>query len=622
MRRIGWRGGWLVTWWLCCLVCCGMVRAAPLGEPVVQKDTATEYLHGAQVQVLEDVGGSLTLAQAQAATAWQALKGGQPSFGYTGSAFWLRVVLRNAHPTQEAWQFGVRYPLLDEVDLHVLDAAGQVRQHHATGDRRAFGQRPVAHPDFYVNVPLREGETNTVYVRMRSQGSVQASLVVTTPMARLEAARAEFGWIGLYGGALLAMLLYNLMLFLSLRDRSYLYYVGYLTAFGMAQMTLSGLTFQHLWPQHPDWGNNVLPVCVSIAGVLLSLFSRDFLSLKTHWRRADAVMQAVQWLYLAILPVLWLGHYAPAMRLGMTLTVVGPLLLLGITAGMLRRGHRQAFYFLAAFGGLMLGLTSLALAMFGMVKPNLWTTYGMQIGSVLEFLLLSLALAHRFKLAQEAHVQLQAAHATELEARVLARTRDLDKALGDLTEANNRLQELSQRDALTSLHNRQFLADRMPEIWGAAVRWKQSLGLLMIDIDHFKQVNDLHGHTAGDEALKAVAEVILRIMRRPGDHAMRYGGEEFLVVLPQTHAAGAMHIAERIREEVAALTVTYGGKLIPLTVSIGVACTTPGPRTAMAMMLQLADRLLYQAKAEGRNRCVLQPTALTQLRPPGSASSE
>ena len=83
-----------------------------------------------------------------------------------------------------------------------------------------------------------------------------------------------------------------------------------------------------------------------------------------------------------------------------------------------------------------------------------------------------------------------------------------------------------------------------------------------------------------------------------------------------------MHIAERIREEVAALTVTYGGKLIPLTVSIGVACTTPGPRTAMAMMLQLADRLLYQAKAEGRNRCVLQPTALTQLRPPGSASSE
>ena len=103
---------------------------------------------------------------------------------------------------------------------------------------------------------------------------------------------------------------------------------------------------------------------------------------------------------------------------------------------------------------------------------------------------------------------------------------------------------------------------------------------------------------------------------------MRYGGEEFLVVLPQTHAAGAMHIAERIRQEVAALTVTHGGQLIPLTVSIGVACATPGPRTAMALMLQLADRLLYQAKAEGRNRCVLQPHALSQLRPPEPASSE
>lgn len=230
-------------------------------------------------------------------------------------------------------------------------------------------------------------------------------------------------------------------------------------------------------------------------------------------------------------------------------------------------------------------------------------------------MLLSLALAHRFKLAQDAHVRLQTAHATELEARVLARTQDLDKALGELTEAHARLQDLAQRDALTGLYNRQFVVDRMPEIWGLAVRWKQSLALLMIDIDHFKQVNDVHGHAAGDEALKAVAEVIGHVMQRPGDHAIRYGGEEFLVVLPQTHTAGAAHIAERIREEVAALRVTHDGHLLPLTVSIGVACTTPGPRTAMSLMLQLADRLLYQAKAEGRNRCVLQPSALTNLRP-------
>ena len=95
----------------------------------------------------------------------------------------------------------------------------------------------------------------------------KAPLVVTTPTARLELAQQEFGWMGLYGGALLAMLLYNLMLFLSLRDRSHLYYVGYLTVFGVAQLTLNGMAFQYLWPTHPDWGNWALPVCMSAAGL-------------------------------------------------------------------------------------------------------------------------------------------------------------------------------------------------------------------------------------------------------------------------------------------------------------------------------------------------------------------
>jgi two-component system, sensor histidine kinase LadS len=621
LGRTRWRSGWLLAWWLCCLIGCQVVQA----EPLVLDRVGTVSPKGAQVQVLEDVEGTWTLAQVQAMSntgAWHASEGGSLGRGYSRSAFWLRVSLVNRHPTQEAWQFGLLYPLLDEVDLYVVDAQGQVRQHHATGDRRRFDARPIRHPNFYVDLPLRAGEAGTVYVRLRSEGSLVAPLVVTTPTARLELASREMAWMGLYGGALLAMLLYNLMLFVSLRDRTHLYYVGYLGVFGLAQLTLNGMAFQYLWPHHPEWGNWALPVCMSAAGVLLSLFVRDFLALKTHAPRADRLMQGLQGLFLLILPVLWLGHYAPAVKLATALTTVAPVVLLGITTAMLRRGHQQARYFLAAFGGLLIGLIAASLSMFDLVKSSWLTTYGLQIGSTLEFVLLSLALAHRFKLAQDEHVRLQEAHAAELEARVLARTQDLDKALGELTEANARLQELSQRDALTTLYNRQFLAERMPEIWGTAVRWKQSLGLLMIDIDHFKQVNDVHGHAAGDEALKAVADVILRIMRRPGDHAIRYGGEEFLVVLPQTHAAGAAHIAERIREEVEALTVTYGGQVIPLTVSIGVACTTPGPRTSMALMLQLADRLLYQAKAEGRNRCVLLPSTLSHIRPSESESPE
>lgn len=444
-------------------------------------------------------------------------------------------------------------------------------------------------------------------------GVVRAETLAPAPL--------EFGWAGLYGGALLAMLTYNLMLFVSLRERSHLYCAGYLAVCGLAQLTLDGAAFPSLWPDHPDWGRWALPVCMSVGGWLLSLFARDFLSLRTHWPRADRLMQGLQGLFGAIVPVMWLGHPAHAVTLGTVLTVVASVVLLGIAAAMWHRGHRHARYVLAAFGALLIGLIAASLSRVDLVKPNWWTQHGLPLGSTLQAMLLSLALTHRLKLTQDAQVRLQAAHATELEARLLARTQERDQALGKLTEASGRLQELSQRDPLTGLHNRHFLAERMPEIWGAAVRWKQPLAFLMVDIDHFKQVNDVHGHAAGDEVLKAVAEVVLRVMRRPGDHALRYGGEEFLVVLPQTHAAGAAHMAERIRAEVAALAVTQGGQRVPLTVSIGVACTTPGPRTSMALMLQLADRLLHQAKAEGRNRCALPPATLAQIRPPEPALS-
>lgn len=252
MGQIGRRRGWLWAWWLCCLFCCGLVRA----EPLVLDSVNAVHPRGAQVAVLEDTSGTQTLAQVQAVGSgvhggWQALQGESPSFGYSRSVYWLRVTLLNRHATQTAWQFGVQYPLLDEVDLFVVDGTGRVQQHHATGDRRPFGARPVAHPHFYVDVPLQNGTQATVYVRVRSEGSLQAPLVVTTPTTRLEQARLELGWAGLYGGALLAMLFYNLMLFVSLRDRSHLYYVGYLAVFGVAQLTLNGVAFQYLWPENP-----------------------------------------------------------------------------------------------------------------------------------------------------------------------------------------------------------------------------------------------------------------------------------------------------------------------------------------------------------------------------------
>lgn len=608
---------WLVSglWALLCLLSAAVAQAQSLRSvpPLTVREERPLQDWGLHVEVLEDRSGAWTLdtvLQATHAAAWQPVTTPVPSFGYRDSALWLRVVVHNLHPTRSHWELGLLYPLLDYVDLYVLDEAGQLRQHDATGDRRPFASRPIPERQFYFGLKIPPQATRTLYLRVQSGGSLQLPLVLTTPELRHAAVSTDNSLLGLYGGAMLAMLLYNLLLYVSLRDPSYLYYVGYLALFGVAQLTMDGVAFQYLWPNQPEWGNMAMPLSLAGTALCVARFARSFLDLKTLWPRADVWIGALQWLFAALIPGTWWLGYATALRVGVASILVAPLVLLGITVVMLRRGHAQARYFLLAFTGLMLGVVLYALHVFSVVPQQFLTTYGLQIGSGLEFILLSFALAHRLKLAQDENTRLQQAHAQELESRVQSRTQALDRALHELTVANAQLQELTVRDALTGLHNRQYLDEHLPSWWRHAQRWKQPMSMLMLDLDHFKQVNDTYGHAIGDEALKAVAEVIGRVMGRPGDQAIRYGGEEFLIVLLQTHSAGAAHIAERIRAEVEALSLVHHGQRIALTVSIGVACVTPGPNTTPQALLHRADQLLYLAKHQGRNRCTLQPSAL------------
>ncbi|HET8871963.1 MAG TPA: diguanylate cyclase [Aquabacterium sp.] len=555
--------------------------------------------------VLEDPSGRLSLTDVQRSSRWTEQLSADLNFGYSPSAFWLRAELSNTQTSQQEWILGLRYPLIDYLDVYFVEPDGQTL-HHATGDRRPFGTRTIEDRNFFFPFQLGAGHRLTVYIRLQSQGSIQAPLTIQTPQAwRLSTAR-EHVLLGMYSGALLALLVYNLLLYISLRGRTYLYYVLYLASFGLAQMVFNGMAYQYLWPNWPDWGNRAAPFMMGLTGALLTQFGRDFLALKIHWPRADKV---VRWTMTAFILVafagLWMDYTVP-IRVGTLCTILSPALYLFVAAVMLRRGQRQAVYFLAAFGGLLVGVALAALQAYSVIGTSLLTEYGLQIGSVLEITLLSFALAHRLKLAQEANERMQLAHAAELEERVQQRTADLDQAMKELTDANARLQALTVRDALTGLHNRQYLNDRLPEVWRQALRWNQSLAVLMIDIDHFKQVNDRHGHAAGDQALRLVAQTLARLLGRPGDLAVRYGGEEFLVVLPQTNLAGAAHIAETIRQCVEGLEYQANDTEVKLTVSIGVASCIPGPCTRIEDLLHTADQLLYQAKRDGRNRCAVQ----------------
>lgn len=604
MHQHAWPGsllrqiGWLLLWlWL-------IPGAVLAQQPLVLYEKNGSQLAGHAFSVLVDPRQQLTLTEVRArpASEWRELDRDNINFGYSRAAFWLRGQVINCG-NQRAWLLGIRYPLLDYLDVYFVAADGRVT-HHASGDRRPFRQRDAADRNFYFNLALAPGERADIYLRVQGQGSLHVPIELSTPQARLEKTQNEHLLLGLYGGALLSMLVYNLLLYLSLRDRSYLYYVCYIWAFGMAQFALNGLAFEYLWPDSPTWGNQATPFFMGLTGMLLTLFSRDFLALRRHWPRADRLLQLLQWTFAAVVPAALLLDYSIPIRVGTACTVASPVILLIVTAVLLRRGLEQARYFLAAFSGLLLGVTMVGLSMFDLTPTNFLTEYGIQIGSTLEITLLSFALAHRMKILKDENEQIQRNIAASLEQKVQDRTRELDATMRELAQANVRLTELSLTDALTGLRNRKHFDEALHTEWRRSCRWRHELGLMMIDIDHFKRVNDTYGHLAGDAALRLVAEVVHNTLKRPNDVVARYGGEEFAVILPQTDSAGITHVAEAIRAAVQQAQFSFDGQPIPLSISIGTAHTIADPGRSQQQLLAAADHALYQAKHQGRNRVV------------------
>jgi diguanylate cyclase (GGDEF)-like protein len=192
----------------------------------------------------------------------------------------------------------------------------------------------------------------------------------------------------------------------------------------------------------------------------------------------------------------------------------------------------------------------------------------------------------------------------KLESLVHERTRDLELAMEKLSAANDRLLSLSLRDGLTGLKNRRFFDECITREWDRAKRASASIALLMIDIDHFKHINDTYGHLVGDECLKAVAQETQNTLRRSADEVARYGGEEFAVILPNTSVAGATQIAEEIRCRLERTAIVVGDMEVRITASIGVAHMIPSFGQASSKIVADADRALYQAKKSGRNRIV------------------
>jgi len=214
----------------------------------------------------------------------------------------------------------------------------------------------------------------------------------------------------------------------------------------------------------------------------------------------------------------------------------------------------------------------------------------------------ALASLDKSRKAQAELLTLQEENQEQLESRVQERTLELNIALQELEAANKELAEKNTLDELTGLYNRRYYDQKVIAEHRRSRRNLTPLSLVVIDIDHFKKVNDTYGHIAGDQCLIWVSRKIKQALGRVTDLGCRYGGEEFCLILPETDTQGAISLAETLRSSIAFEVFSFDGTEIPITISCGVSTYWQQPDITPQHIFTAADQALYNAKKNGRNQ--------------------
>lgn len=210
---------------------------------------------------------------------------------------------------------------------------------------------------------------------------------------------------------------------------------------------------------------------------------------------------------------------------------------------------------------------------------------------------------------------------SELEATLSERTLELQITLQELADKNQQLETQSTTDSLSGVKNRAYFERKMQAEINRSRREQRPLGLVLLDIDHFKRVNDDYGHLAGDQVIRQVAGLLQSQLKRTSDIVCRYGGEEFALILPNTDTDGASQVAERIRHLLAEKPLPVQQHQLAITLSAGCFAAIANADSSIEVYVHYADKALYQAKHQGRNRVQSHPS-ITVLRPEPNSSKD
>lgn len=496
----------------------------------------------------------------------------QANQGISADHHWLRFSLHNPGDRSSEWVLRSETTYLDNLVVYSrVGSEGSFKQLHLS-DRKPFHSRPIDYRTLSVAQQTPPGTTTEIYLHAYQDkaDSVSLRFSVHSPAHFAKLVREENLLLGAFYGALLLVILLSVVVGILLRRSNAFQYALFLFSTLLLWLMLNGYGFQYLWPERVYWHNEGFHLSFLFFVFCALEFSKGFLRLKLlapRWHTAFNIVQAIAVLAVALRLA---GYYEPVLHIAFVLMSLPGLLIIPASWIAYRRGLNYALWSFVAWILYALGLQAALLSAYtDNLQWGMDALFFTQAGSLLETLFLMVAMA-KWLVAIESDRKV--AHA------------------------------MAHEDVLTGVGNRRRLQTAFQKLALQSSAGREVVYLIIIDIDRFKAINDNFGHDAGDSVLRKLGELLLKSCRK-GDLAVRFGGEEFALLVSTDNPEIAWQIAERIRRDFAEHPTQYGDDLIAHTLCCGIAeVTSPQSSLTAQEMMQRADAALYQAKAAGRNQ--------------------
>ena len=376
----------------------------PAGKTIVLSDDKPSLPVSQLIEYLEDKDRRYTIKDVMKAPVADKFKirpkkGG--NFGTTDSAVWVRLKLKNDTGRANTWLLEHTYPPMDRISVFRPDGNGRYNQQDF-GDDFEFNKRELKHRNNIFPLRIAAGETKTYFLRFQTESNMDIPLNIwTEPDFQLKDHDEQYA-LGLYYGIMLVMLLYNLFIYFTVRDQSYLYYAAYIVFVSVLQMALNGLAYEYLWPNAQWFNNKSILFLISLSLIAVVQFTRTLLDItKEEYPKLTIWINVTLGLLTLVFICAFFLPYKIINRAGAAILIYSAVTILAIGTVRLLSGYRPAKFYMVAWSFLLIAVIMRALKNATILPSVFITNYGVQIGSAIEVILLSFALADKINLMKQ-----------------------------------------------------------------------------------------------------------------------------------------------------------------------------------------------------------------------------